>query len=92
MSKGHQARCTPWSLAEESGQIGVALGQGNLLKRSTGAGHLELNADGEAGTLCCWALLNLSTFEPAQVRCSLCVSNLESSVASFTNIQLRFAH
>lgn len=26
------------------------------------------NADGHVGTLCCWALLSLSNFEPAQVR------------------------
>jgi hypothetical protein len=26
------------------------------------------NADGHIGTLCCWALLNLSTFDSAQVR------------------------
>jgi hypothetical protein len=29
--------------------------------------HEDLNADGHIGTLCCWALLNLSNFEPAQV-------------------------
>lgn len=32
----------------------------------------DIAEDGQAGVLCCWALLNLSSFEPAQVSNCTC--------------------
>lgn len=58
---------TPWSLAEESGQVGVACVDATAQRLGGLDSHDAAESDGHVGTLCCWALLNLSTFEPAQV-------------------------
>lgn len=58
---------TPWSLAEESGRAGVACQEAGEHGAAGARRREAAESDGHVGTLCCWALLNLSTFEPAQV-------------------------
>ena len=60
-----------WLLGEHTAQLAATDAATERVATQRTQQASAAATDGQAGTLCCWALLNLSMFEPTQVRCTI---------------------